>query len=65
VADPAQQRWGFQLTARQANDATAQAGSFTPGSDGFTQTICADKAFQSAAAGPCISSMPLEYIEHT
>jgi len=65
VADPAQQRCGFQLTARQANDPTAQAGSFTPGSDGFTQTICADKAFQNAAAGPCISSMPLEYIEHT
>ncbi len=65
VADPAQQRWGFELTARQANDPTAQAGSFIPGSDGFTQTVCVDKAFQSAAAGPCISSMPLEYIEHT
>jgi len=65
VADSAQQRWGFELTAHQAKDPTAQAGSFTPGSDGFTQTVCADKAFQSAAAGPCTSAMPLEYIEHT
>jgi len=65
VADPVQQRWGFQLTVRQANDSTAQAGSFNPGSDGFTQAVCSDKAFQSAALGPCTSSMPLEYIEHT
>jgi uncharacterized protein (TIGR03437 family) len=65
VSDPVQRRWGFQLTARQANNSTAQAGSFTPGSDGYTQTVCADTAFQTAALGPCTSSMPLEYIEHT
>ena len=65
VSDPVQQRWGFQLTARQSSNSTAQAGSFTPGSDGYTQTVCADTAFQNAVAGPCTSAQPLEYIEHT
>jgi uncharacterized protein (TIGR03437 family) len=66
VADPVQQRWGFQLTARQANNSTAQAGSFNPGADGFTQTVCSDTAFlQTPVNGPCTSAMPLEYIEHT
>ena len=31
VADPNQRRWGFQLTARLANDSKTMAGTFTPG----------------------------------
>jgi hypothetical protein len=65
VSDPQQQRWGFELTVRQASDSTAQAGTFTPGPDGFTQVACADTAFQNASHGPCDSSLPLQYIEHT
>src|SRR5262245_33450254 len=44
VADPAQQRWGFELTARLNSDLEkGQAGDFTP-IDGFTQVICEDSA---------------------
>src|SRR5437588_5278798 len=44
VQDPAQKRWGFQLTARQQSNPGTQAGTFT-GSDGFTQVICATNDF--------------------
>src|SRR5690348_4356376 len=37
VADPSQKKWGFQLTARTSASAKTEAGTFTPGSDGFTQ----------------------------
>lgn len=50
VADPNQKRWGFQLAARPATDSKAQAGAFTMGSDGYTQTL---------------SSGTLQYIEQT
>src|SRR5579871_2646665 len=40
VTDSAEKKFGFQLTARQASSSTTQAGSFTPGSDGFTQLVC-------------------------
>src|ERR1035441_8167845 len=30
IADSAQKRWGFQLTARQANSSGTQAGTFNP-----------------------------------
>jgi uncharacterized protein (TIGR03437 family) len=59
VQDAAQQRWGFQLTARQQSNSGTQAGSFTAGSDGFTQVICATNDFS------CSSSSDLQYIEHT
>src|SRR5271168_1426663 len=41
VADSSQGRWGFQLTARQSSSTSTQAGTFSPGADGFTQTVCA------------------------
>jgi uncharacterized protein (TIGR03437 family) len=66
VADPSQRRWGFELTARQANKTTAQAGTFTPGSDGYTQLACTQTTFQTESFGPsCPSSMPMQYVEHT
>ena len=59
VQDAAQQRWGFQLTARQQSNSGVQAGIFTEGSDGFTQVICATNDLS------CSSSSDLQYIEHT
>ena len=66
ISDSSQRRWGFELTARQANNTKAQAGAFTPGSDGFTQLVCTQTTFQTEAFGnSCPASMPLQYIEHT
>jgi uncharacterized protein (TIGR03437 family) len=58
VADPAQQRWGFELTARLNSDLTnGQAGDFTP-IDNFTQVICGDSAARPCVTGP-------SFITHT
>ena len=58
VADSAQQRWCFELTARLNSDLTnGQAGDFTP-VDGFTQVICEDSAPKPCASGP-------SFIQHT
>ena len=67
IVDPAQQRWGFQLTARQANSSSTQAGAFTPGADGYTQLVCTQTNFDSQAFGPTCATngMALQYIEHT
>ena len=65
VTDAVQKRWGFQLTAREAANTGAQAGSFTPGADGFTQIVCTQTNFQTESFGKCDASMPLQYIEHT
>ena len=62
VADPSQRRWGFQLTARQSSSTSTQAGTFSPGADGFTQTICATSVTIQPTA---CSSSTVEYIEHT
>jgi uncharacterized protein (TIGR03437 family) len=67
IADSAQQRWGFQLTARQANSSSTQAGTFTPGADGYTQLVCTQTDFRSQAFGNACTTngMALQYIEHT
>jgi uncharacterized protein (TIGR03437 family) len=67
VMDATQHRWGFQLTARQANSASTQAGTFAPGADGYTQLVCTQTNFRSQAFGnACVTNgMALEYIEHT
>jgi uncharacterized protein (TIGR03437 family) len=66
VADPAQGRWGFQATVRQASNTKNQAGTLTP-TDGNTQNVCTQPALQTEKFGnKCTSSStPLEYIEHT
>ena len=64
VADSAQRRWGFQLTARTAKSSSTMAGSFTS-TDGNTQTVCTQTTFQSERFGSCASGMTLQYIEHT
>ena len=65
VSDSAQKRWGFQLTARLSSNSKSQAGTFTPGSDGYTQLVCTQTTYQSENWGACPASMPLQYIEHT
>ena len=66
VSDAAQRRWGFELTARQSGNSKAQAGTFIPGSDGYTQLICANTAYTTESQTGCpTSSLPLVYIEHT
>lgn len=62
VADPDQQRWGFQLTARREADPAAQAGTFTP-ADGNSQVKCSTPAAPGSQVA-CEAST-LQYIEHT
>jgi uncharacterized protein (TIGR03437 family) len=58
VADPDQQRWGFELTARLNSDLqNGQAGDLVP-IDNLTQVICED-----AGEKPCASGV--SFIEHT
>ncbi len=58
VADPAQQRWGFELTARfNSNLEDGAAGEFTP-VDNFTQVICRDTGPKPCLSGP-------SFIQHT
>jgi uncharacterized protein (TIGR03437 family) len=58
VADPVQQRWGFELAARLNSDlANGQAGDLTP-VDNFTQVICEDTGPKPCSSGP-------QFIEHT
>jgi uncharacterized protein (TIGR03437 family) len=58
VADPVQQRWGFELTARLNSDpANGQAGQLIP-IDNMTQVICEDN-------GPAPCSAGVSFIQHT
>src|SRR5271154_415182 len=57
VADPDQQRWGFEMTARLSSDLqNAQAGDWAP-IDNMTQVICEDYAPK-----PCAT--PLLFVTH-
>src|ERR1035437_6327318 len=44
IADPSQRAWGFQLTARLANDTTTVAGTFAS-TDPNTTLICSSSDF--------------------
>jgi uncharacterized protein (TIGR03437 family) len=58
VADPNQQRWGFELSARLKSDPeNGQAGDFNP-VDQMTQVICEDNAPKPCASG-------VTFITHT
>lgn len=60
VSDPAQRRWGFELTARLASDpANAQAGDLVA-SDSNSQVICAN-----GRRKPCASAAVIQFITHT
>ena len=81
VTDPAssQAAWGFQLTARPANNTKTMAGVFVP-TDTHTQVMCSNAALTIYTAmclpgsGPdctpsstptCTSDKPLQYAEHS
>ena len=58
VADPGQQRWGFELSARlDSEPQNGQAGDLSP-VDNFTQVICED-------AGPKPCATGVQFVQHT
>jgi IPT/TIG domain. len=60
VSDPAQRRWGFELTARLAsNPSNGQAGDLSP-ADGYTQVRC-----DNGRPKPCSAASPVQFITHT
>ena len=61
VSDPAQKRWGFQLTARLASDSKVRAG-ILKSTDNATLTICTTSTFLEVT---CTSAPTLQYIEHS
>ena len=66
VADPTEKKYGFQLTARaNSNPKTTQAGLLIPGSDGYTQVLCADGTDAPASGCTTKNGGTLEWIEHT
>lgn len=63
VNDPAQSRFGFQLTARLEGDTGAQAGTLRATED-HTQVVCSARPFTSEAPPPCPANLPLQFIQH-
>src|SRR5439155_111092 len=61
VSDPAQRKWGFQLTARQADNPKTRAGILAP-INATTQIPCANASLLEV---PCTANPVLQYIEHT
>jgi uncharacterized protein (TIGR03437 family) len=72
IADAAQRAWGFQLTARLANNSATVAGSFAS-TDNRTSLMCAsanlftqqEVMFSATVTQTCPAGMPLQYIEHS
>jgi uncharacterized protein (TIGR03437 family) len=63
VTDSTQKLFGFQLTARKADN--SQAGSFTP-TDATAQVLCSTgPSFTAQALAPCPANLPLQFVEHT
>ncbi len=66
VTDSTERKYGFQLTARaNSNLKTTPAGLLIPGTDGFTQTLCADGSNAPTAGCTAKNGGTLEWIEHT
>lgn len=61
ITDPAQKAWGFQLTARDPNN--AQAGDFSNLND-LTQVLCVT-GNEKANGKLCSSGSTLQWAEHT
>ena len=60
VSDSAQRRWGFELSARVASNASAgQAGDLVS-TDSNTQVRCSN-----GRSKPCATTAPLQFITHT
>jgi uncharacterized protein (TIGR03437 family) len=71
VSDPAQKKWGFQLTARQSGNTKTMAGAFSS-TDRNTAVVCGATATDPAEVfldfgqtQNCAASKPLAYVEHT
>ncbi len=66
ISDASQRRWGFAMTARQASNSKAQAGTFTPGADGNTKLVCVNTGLTYESYSVCpTSTYPLVYIVQT
>jgi Bacterial Ig-like domain (group 3)/FG-GAP-like repeat len=66
ITDPAERKYGFQLTARaNSNPRTTEAGLLIPGSDGLTQTLCADGSNAPPTGCTARNGGTLEWIEQT
>lgn len=66
VADSTERKYGFQLTARvDSSPKTTEAGLLVPGSDGYTQVLCADGSNAPATGCTAKNGGTLEWIEHT
>ncbi len=66
VADPTEKAFGFQLSARvDSSPKTTAAGLLIPGTDGFTQTLCADSSNAPNSGCTAKNGGTLEWIEHT
>ncbi len=66
ITDSTERKYGFQLTARaNSNPKTTPAGLLIPGTDGFTQTLCADGSNAPAAGCTAKNGGTLQWIEHT
>src|SRR5437764_257394 len=61
VNDPAQRKWGFQLTARLASNPRTRAGILAP-INATTQILC---ALANTLEVPCNANPVSQYIEHT
>src|ERR1700683_927280 len=67
ITDSTERKYGFQLSARvDSSPKTTAAGLLIPGTDGLTQTLCADGS-NAPAAGCTVkaNTSTLEWIEHT
>ncbi len=60
VSDPTQRRWGFQLTARVASNASSSQAGDLSSVDGLTQVIC-----DNGRAKPCASASVVQFVTHT
>lgn len=66
VADSKMKGFGFQLSSRvDSSPKTTPAGLLTPGSDGYTQVLCADGSSPTATGCPAKTGATLEWVEHT
>src|SRR5271156_6487120 len=66
ITDSTEKKYGFQLSARgDSRPKTLGAGLLIPGSDGYTQTLCADSSNATAAGCTAAHGGTLEWIEHT
>src|SRR2546425_619198 len=65
VSDPAQRRWGFQLTARVASNTKTRAGTLASLNEPIptTQVLCS--AANLIEINPCPPNPVLQFIEHT